>query len=172
MLTIEAPDMTIQDWQAARTFCLATIKEVYGIDYRPDWHKDLDDMLTDDNVYLPKNGGWFILIKDSDGTVVACAGLRALSTRPNLYERFKNRWSHPEKVGALWRSYVAADHRGQGIGTMMKRRRMEKAEELGYEIVYLHASNINPEAITFGKKFGFIEFERDLDGTAHMDKTL
>ena len=164
--------MSLKDWRDTRQFCLATIKEVYDIDYRADWHQDLDDMLGARNVYLPQNGGWFVIVKDEAGVVIACAGLRALSTRPNLYERFKARWNHPEKVGALWRSYIAADYRGKGLGTRMKHARIRAAGRLGYDTLYLHASKTNPVAIGFGRKFGFQVFDEDPDGTVHMESLL
>lgn len=172
MLVTEAPNMTLQDWQDARSFCLITIKEVYGIDYRREWHQDLDDMLREQNVYLPQNKGWFVIVRDETGRLVACAGLRSLATRPNLAERFSDRWPDPSNVGALWRSYVAPECRGQGLGTMMKERRLEKARELGYQHAYLHASSANPVAITFGHKFGFRKFSEDPDGTVHMAAAL
>jgi len=172
VVVIEAPKMTPRDWQDTRAFCLETIKEVYGIDYRAGWHQDLDDMLTSQNVYLPQNKGWFIAIRDENNKLVACAGLRSLATRPNLAERFLSRWPDPTSVGALWRSYVATDYRGQGLGTAMKQRRLAKAREMGYEHAYLHASKSNPVAIAFGKKFGFTEFAQDPDGTVHMFATL
>lgn len=172
MLVTEAPDMTMEDWQDVRRFCLVTIKEVYNIDYNAEWHRDLDDMLNSQNVYLPKNKGWFVVIRDEDGKLVACAGLRSLATRPNLAERFSDRWPEASSVGALWRSYVASGYRGQGLGTMMKQRRLAKARELGYQHAYLHASSANPVAISFGHKFGFTEFAKDSDGTVHLTATL
>lgn len=172
MLMIDAPEMTAKDWADAREFCLATIKEVYNIDYRVDWHKDLDDMLGDDNVYLPQNGGWFVLARDEKGAVIASAGLRALGTRPALYAELKSRWPDSAKIGGMWRSYVRKDYRGRGIGRAMKERRIEKAKELGYTQLYLHASKTNPVAIMFGEKFGFVSFKEDKDGTVHMDMKL
>jgi GNAT superfamily N-acetyltransferase len=172
VLVKEAPQLSRQDWQDARQFCLQTIKEVYGIDYTSEWHQDLDWMITPANVYLPANGGWFLFVRNEKSEVVACAGLRGLATRPNLLELFKHRWPNPHEVGALWRSYVRADYRGQGIGRMMKRRRISKAKQLGYEYLYLHASNANPVAIRFGEKFGFRAFKEDEDGTVHMEVKL
>lgn len=169
MLTIEAPAMTLGDWEDARKFCLATISEVYGIEYHSDWHQDLDGMLRPDNVYLPVNDGWFLLVRNEMGNVIACAGLRALASRPELYDLFKHRWPEQARVGALWRSYVRADYRGKGIGRMMKGRRIAKARELGYDHLYLHASRANPAAIIFGEKFGFMPFQEDYDGTVHME---
>lgn len=172
MLVIESPQMTARDWRDAREFCLATIKEVYGIDYTPEWHQDLDAMGSEENVYSEQNKGWFVIVRNEDGRLVACAGLRSLATRPSLAERFEDRWSNASDVGALWRSYVAADYQAQGIGTMMKRRRLEKAKELSYTSMYLHASRSNPVAITFGKKFAFDVFAEDPDGTVHMAREI
>ena len=168
MLVIESPQMTEQDWHDARLFCLATIREVYGIEYTPEWHQDLDAMGLKENVYLLENKGWFMIVRTDEGELVACAGLRSLATRPTLAKRFAERWPDPTVVGALWRSYVAEGYRGRGFGKMMKRRRLEKARELGYETVYLHASSANPVAITFGSKFGFETIATDDDGTVHM----
>jgi len=172
MYVIEAVNMSSNDWRNARDFCLHTIKEVYGISYNSEWHSDLDAMGRAENIYLPSRRGWFIMVYDSNDNIIACAGLRALSSRPNLYEKFRILWSDPENVGALWRSYVAKDYRGGGIGKMMKERRIHKAKELGYTHLYLHASRANKTAIVFGKKYGFSVFQEEPDGTVHMKRDI
>lgn len=172
MRIITDDNMMPEDWQDARTFCLKTIKEVYGIGYRRDWHDDLDSMLNSKNVYTAGQKGGFVIIRSTAGELIACGGLRSLTSKPTLVELFKHRYPTPETVGGLWRAYVAAKDRHKGLGTIIKYLRIQQAKQLGYSTLYLHASQKNPLSITFGQKFGFSIFQIDADGTVHMDRSL
>ena len=65
---------------AARRFCLETIKEFYGFDYRRDWHVDLDSLLLPavENHYSGLHRGAFWTLRDASGTLLATAGMRHL----------------------------------------------------------------------------------------------
>ncbi len=166
--------MNAKDWQAASVFCRKLIKEVYDIDYNPDWHQDLDAMGKKENVYDTPMRGAFVLVIGDNGAVIACGGLRDLATRPQLAASLSDRYPDPHAVGGLWRAYVETEYRGQGLGTVIKVLRIAAARQLNYETLYLHASRKNPVAIHFGKTHGFTLFQEDNDEarTVHMDRAL
>ncbi len=73
----------------ARTFCLRMIKNVYGIDYTPAWHSDLDSLLLaqPDNWFSLERQGSFLVVRDGDGHLLAAGGLYALENKPSTKER-------------------------------------------------------------------------------------
>lgn len=155
-----------------RDYCLSIIKEVYGYNYRPDWHTDLDDLLNPHGMYSENVGGVF-LSATSNGEIVGTIGLRSLQTKPTLFHQFKFRYDN-YKVASIWRAYVRSDKRGKGIGTELTRKAEEFAKAKGYELIYLHSSRNNPEALKFWHTMGYKIFseEENQDRTVHMDKHI
>lgn len=157
-----------------RQFCLDTIAEAFGYGYRPDWHDDLDRLGSGDDDYAPERGGGFLVIRHRD-EVVACGGMRSLATRPNLCERFAERYPRPDCIASLWRVYVNASHRSQGLGCVLTRQLEELAASRGYTASYLHTSAARPASVAFWTSRGYRVFGHDPDcpdATVHMDRPL
>ncbi len=58
-----------------------------------------------------------------------------------------------EPTGKIARLAVLAEYRGQGVGSAMLIRLVEKARQRGFSQTYLHAQT---HALNFYKKFGFV----------------
>jgi GNAT superfamily N-acetyltransferase len=158
---------------AARRFCLEVIKEFYGFDYRRDWHEDLDSLCLqpDRNHYSRQSRGGFWTLSLADGTLLATAGIRGLHWKPNLVRAFRDRYPRPESVASLWRVYVRKDRRRHGLGQWLNRLSEDRARELGYETMYLHATASADATVAFWKASGYEFFAGDAE-TAHFDKPL
>lgn len=164
--------MNSQQRIEVRNFCLATIKEVYGYEYRPLWHADLDDLLRSSSMYDSHQGGAFIVIR-REGKVIACGGLRNLQTHTASNLAFAHRYQD-QPVGALWRVYVNTRYQTQGLGSKLVRRLEARARKYGYQKLYLHTSRTNPDAVKFWQHRGYAIFVEDdtADKTVHMEKSL
>lgn len=162
-----------EDALNAREFCLSVIKEVYGLDYNPEWHFDLDSLGTSTDLYVKNNRGKFYIIK-SGKEIVATIGLRPLSTKPAIAKRFRTRYSNIKTVGSIWRAYVKKDLRGQGLGSKLVQLIERDANKLGYKLVYLHSSADQSNAVKFWQKMGYTAFATDDNNerTIHFDKQL
>lgn len=158
---------------AARTFCLDTIKEFYGFDYRADWHEDLDTLCLPEpqNHYSPPNRGGFWYLADSGGRIVATVGVRALAWKPAILAAFRDRYPDRDRIGSLWRLYVSAGLRGQGIGRTLNALAEREAVRLGYDTMYLHASSDAQATIAFWEAMGYADLG-DYEFSTHFDKLL
>ena len=156
-----------------RQFCLGVIEEAFGHSYRPEWHADLDRLGGADDEYHPSRRGAFLVARH-DGEVVGCGGLRALSTRSDLSDRFAHRYPVPASIGSIWRVYVRPDQRSSGIGKWLVDELERVARELAYAELYLHTSANSPRSIAFWERQGYTAFQRDAsaDPTVHLDKLL
>lgn len=157
----------------AYRFCLGTIKEFYGFDYRPDWHADLDSLLLPaaENHYSRQHAGAFWTLRDQSGAIVATAGIRHLAWKPNIVQMFPDRYRRGEDVASLWRVYVRKDRRGQGIGRRLTALSEAEAARLGYQTMYLHATSDALATIAFWRRVGY-EFIRACETSSHFDKRI
>ena len=158
---------------AVRRFCLATIKDVYGTDYRADWHSDLD-LLADEGAaswFGAHDRGAFWALTTARGEIVATAGLYRLARKPALAAAFSARYPDPGNVAQLVRVYVGESHRGKRLGCWLSAFAESEARRLGFGTLYLHASSDRAEAIRFWQGSGFTAFASG-DGTTHFDKAL
>jgi GNAT superfamily N-acetyltransferase len=157
-----------------RDFCLATIREAFGYDYRPDWHADIDELRLPVNGYHPDRGGAFLVVRQ-DGAMIGCGGLRCLTTSQHLAARFAPRYGDPAAIGAIWRVYVDPHWRGAGIGSLLATRLGQEAGAIGYDRLYLHTSANTPRSVAFWERQGYEAFDYDgesVDSTVHMDKDV
>lgn len=159
---------------AARKFCLDTIKEFYGFDYRREWHVDLDSLLLAgaENHYSAQSRGAFWLLYDAAGAIAGSGGIRHLGWKPNLIEMFAGRYPHPEEVASLWRVYVRRDLRGQGLGSWLARLAEEEAARMGYDTMYLHATSDALATLAFWRSVGYRVIEAPPSDSTHFDKLL
>lgn len=166
-------EAAIERRAAARQFCLDTIHEVYGTEYRSDWHADLDS-LTDQsgqNWFSRENRGAFWSLRALDGEIAATAGLYRLAWKPGLAATFADRYPLPDDVTQLVRVYVRKNLRGRGIGHWLARLAQAEARRQNFETLYLHANTDTAATIAFWRAQGFGAFA-SAEGTTHFDKSL
>jgi GNAT superfamily N-acetyltransferase len=165
--------MTQGERERARRFCLETIGQVYGTDYRPDWHADLDSLPRVPQAcwFSPENRGAFWTLSEPAGEMVATAGLYRLGWKPKLVAAFADRYAAPGDIVQLVRVYVRRDRRGQGIGRWLTGLAEAEARRQGFDTLYLHADTNTKATIAFWRAQGFAEFAND-EGTTHFDKRL
>ncbi|MEM7323208.1 MAG: GNAT family N-acetyltransferase [Actinomycetota bacterium] len=173
-----APGLSVEligpgEGTAARLFCLETIREVFGLEYRADWHADLDALEQPEHLYSPSQGGAFLVAR-RNGVIIGTAGLRPLTSSDKFTSRFADRYPAPEEVGSVWRTYLEPSERSKGFGAELMVDLEKRASELGYRRLYLHTSRLSPRSVSFWKRQGYAEFVNDLDAeaTVHLDKTI
>lgn len=164
---------SVHERELARQFCLDLIKEVYGTDYRPDWHADLDSLAGDEQLswFSPHRGGAFWTIRTDNLGIVASAGLYRLDWKPSLLASLPGRYQNPTAVAQLVRVYIREDFRGRGLGRRLAAFAESEARRLGYSTLYLHADSGTPATIAFWLASGFSRFASG-DGTTHFDKPI
>lgn len=167
------PEEPSREHAQARQFCLDTIKEFYGFDYRRDWHGDLDSLLLPavDNHYSRHHSGGFWTLGDATGEVVATAGIRHLAWKPNIVTMFPGRYRRGEEVASLWRVYVRKDLRGRGLGRWLAALCETEAAGLGYRVMYLHATSDALATLAFWQAVGYREIGT-CETSTHFDKEI
>lgn len=162
-----------RDHAEARQFCLDTIKEHYGFDYRPDWHEDLDSLLLppSTNHYSREHRGAFWILRNQGGEIVATAAIRHLGWKPNIVTIFPERYARGEDVASIWRVYVRKNLRGHGLGRWLTALCEQEATRLEYRTMYLHATSDALATIAYWKAVGYRIIEAD-GTTTHFDKRL
>ena len=165
----------------ARTFCLRMIKNVYGIDYTPAWHSDLNSLLLaqPDNWFSLERQGSFLVVRDGDGNIIATGGLYALENKPSTKERLRNRYGDGEKVCQIVRVYIEPCARRKGLGRKIVAALESRASEFDYTSSYLHADAQTPETLSFWKTQGYGAFgqfsypsNRGTETSVDFDKPL
>jgi ribosomal protein S18 acetylase RimI-like enzyme len=134
----------------------------------------LDDLANPEGVYNLKNGGAFFVAKHN-GKIIATIGIKPLSTKPELVEKFTKRgYKDDNNIASIWRAYVDKNYRSMGIGKKLVTLGEDFFAKQGYKIIYLHTSKHNPCAVVFWQKRGYkIILEEDSeDQTVHMEKKL
>ncbi len=159
--------------RAARGFCLDVIKEVYGFDYRADWHADLDLLCAGgpDNQYAATNQGGFWLVTDDGGGLVATIGIKRLAWQPRLLANLAARYKDSSHVATLTRAYIRQDFRGQGLGARLTRICEAAARDMGYRTIYLHTNADADAAMRFWRGQGWAGFGQ-FGISAHFEKHL
>lgn len=145
----------------ARDFCLSVIKEFYDVDYRPDWHADLDALVLgeQENWFSRKNDGGFWVQRSSAEEIVGTAAVHELSRKALLWQRLSRRYGPDARVAQLARVYVRADMRGKGCGSRLSQVAETAAREMGYDVLYLHASAGALRTLDFWAGMGFKRFD-------------
>ncbi|WP_191559660.1 GNAT family N-acetyltransferase [Metabacillus idriensis] len=75
-------------------------------------------------------------------------------------------YSQNEKAGRIRRFYVSKEHRRQGVGELILRALLKKAEDF-FDVAVLRTDN--QEASMFYKQAGFIEDDRYENSTHYLD---
>lgn len=157
----------------ARQFCLDTIKEFYGFDYRRDWHVDLDALLLPPagNHYSRHHRGGFWVLRAPARDIVATAGIRHLGWKPNIIAMFPGRYARGADVASLWRVYVRNDQRARGLGRWLTALSEAEAARLGYDTMYLHASSDALATLAFWRAAGY-RLIGTCETSTHFDKPI
>jgi GNAT superfamily N-acetyltransferase len=146
--------------EAARTFCLSTIKATYGFEYNPLWHADLDSLLgpAAHNHYAPQNKGCFWVMTDATGDVIGSMGVRSLAWKPNFKPLLADFYPDFTKVASLWRTYLAPQYRGQGRGMTMNNIAREFARAQGYQQIFLECNHAYSRLQAYWQRLGYTHF--------------
>jgi GNAT superfamily N-acetyltransferase len=166
----QLPEQPGAEHAATRTFCLDTIREFYGVKYRPDWHDDLDSLLQprEANHYATYHRGGFWVLRNAEGIIIGTAGVRGLKWKPALIEAF---YDQADAIASLWRVYVRRDLRGCGIGRWLNALAEREAARMRYTTMYLHASADARATIVFWRSAGYRQIA-DTGADLHFDKEL
>jgi GNAT superfamily N-acetyltransferase len=169
----QLPEALSPDHAEARQFCLDTIKEFYGFDYRPDWHEDLDSLLlpATGNQYSRHHRGAFWILRNQAGEIAATAAVRHLGWKPNIVTMFRERYPRGEDIASIWRVYVREDLRRRGLGRWLTALCEKEATRLGYRAMYLHATSDALATVAFWQSVGYGIIEAD-QTTTHFEKRL
>ncbi len=167
------PDDATATHRDARGFCLDVIREVYGFDYRPDWHADLDSLCAraEENQYAARNQGGFWLVTNDGGALIATIGLKKLTWQPRLLADLATRYPDSRRIATLTRAYIHQDFRGQGLGARLTRICEAAAREMGYRTIYLHTNADADAAMRFWRGQGWSGFGQ-FGISAHFEKHL
>lgn len=158
----------------ARRFCLDVIKEFYGIDYRQDWHGDLDSLLLHDqrNQYSRSNRGAFWIVSEAcSGAIAATAAIKGMAWKSALATQLAGRYPDMDRIGSVWRVYVHRNRRGAGLGRALNAVMDRQARRFGYSRLYLHAEEDADATIGFWKSAGYRPF-KTFASSVHMDKAV
>jgi ribosomal protein S18 acetylase RimI-like enzyme len=169
----QLPDDPSRDHADARQFCLETIKEHYGFDYRREWHVDLDSLLLPpiENHYSRHHRAAFWILRNQAGEIAATAAIRHLGWKPNIVAMFPERYPRGEDIASIWRVYVRKDLRRHGLGRWLTALCEQEATRLEYRAMYLHATSDARATIAFWQSVGYRIIEADAE-TTHFDKPL
>jgi GNAT superfamily N-acetyltransferase len=136
------------DFVPVREHILRVVREDLGIDYRPEWHWDLDDL---HGVYVdhPRQA-LFVAVDDDSGEIAGTTSV--VNTGPNAPPHpgwLAERYNGPT-IAQLLRVYIARRHRRRGIARgLVTAARHFVAGAGGYETIYLHTNASVPGAEAF-----------------------
>ena len=116
------------------------------IDRRFDFGFDAGDLMAEDARTLRAPGGLFLLAR-SEGSAIACGGLRDLGAG----------------VAEVKRMWVSDDWRGAGLGGRLLRALEEHARALGHRVVRLDTNGALVEAIAMYDRAGYRRIGRYSD---------
>lgn len=136
------------DFLAVREHVLRVVREDLRLEYRAEWHWDLDDM---QHAYVDHPRQALFVASDADsGRIVGSTSV--VNVGPNAPPHptwIARRYSH-STVAQLLRVYIARDYRRRGIARgLVERARQFVASASGYDTIYLHTDASVPGAEAF-----------------------
>lgn len=168
-LKIEIYELTEKNLQQyeIEDFLFKMIKTCYGLDYVPEFHKDVKN-LSEYYIRPKKNTFLFAIDSDNDQIVGTC-GIRGYDKNYKIKDRKYN----CENTASIWRLLVDPEYRHNGIATKM----LEKIEnfcEDNYKEIYLHTQKDSYGALPFwlNREYKIVEEVNDEYGTIHLEKIL
>lgn len=126
---------TNADAEAVRELVFGILRS-YGLQPDPGTaDRDLEDL--EGNYHCA--GGYFAVLREAGGTIVGSYGLARVS----------------DTECELRKMYLAAAHRGKGLGKALLEDALREAGRLGYRVVTLETASVLKEAIALYRKYGF-----------------
>lgn len=115
------------------------VLESYGL--KPDPAGTDADLADLDAAYV-RNGGFFAVLEEPDGTVVGSYGLLRIDAA----------------TCELRKMYLDPTRRGRGHGRQLLEHAIAKARELGFRHMVLETASVLTEAIALYRKHGFVPY--------------
>jgi GNAT superfamily N-acetyltransferase len=91
-------------------------------------------------MFVPPRG-IFLVVRDDDGTALACGGV--------------TRFTHDETRGELKRMYVVPEARGRGLGRRLLDELEQHARELGFAALVLETGDLQEAALGLYRTSGY-----------------
>lgn len=144
----------ISELPLVRDFMLAIIKNDFGYDFNPQWHWDIENILS---TYL-KSSQSILLVAFENHEIVG-----TIAARP-----------YDNNTLGIWRHYIKKELRGLGIGKQLYLKVEEFAQKYQYQYLYLHTQKTILGSKEYWQKRGFqITLEKaDEWQTVHMEKKI
>ncbi|MDR6100576.1 GNAT superfamily N-acetyltransferase [Agrobacterium larrymoorei] len=148
---------------AARDYCLKIIKDFYNIDHTPEWHADLDSLVTTSNTnwYSSLNKGAFWICQNERAEIIGSCGIYSMRWKPATLRRLSKYYSDGSGVCQLSRMYVREDLRGCGIGSSIEKEASLEAIQLQYNQIYLHADSRATDTLAYWTARKYLQIGRD-----------
>ena len=168
-LNIEIIELTENNFEKynIEEFLFNMIKICYGLDYVPEYHKDIKNL---DEYYVQPEKNCFLFAIDSDNDkLIGTCGIRGYDKNYDIKDRYYN----PTDTASIWRLFVDIDYRHNGIAT----RLLEEIEQFckeHYKEIYLHTQKDSYGALPFwlNRDYQIVEETDDEYGTIHLEKIL
>jgi ribosomal protein S18 acetylase RimI-like enzyme len=157
---------TISELPQIRDFMLAIIKNDFGYDFNPQWHWDIENILS---TYL-KSSRSILLVAFENHDVVGTIAARPYDKN---YPEFGEKYDKANTLG-IWRHYIKKELRGLGIGKQLYLKVEEFAQKYQFQYLYLHTQKTISGSKEYWQKRGFqITLEKsDEWQTVHMEKKI
>jgi GNAT superfamily N-acetyltransferase len=151
--------------EEARAFMLHIIKEDFGYEFNPVWHKDIVEL---ESTYLNDRSCFYIA--EEDGKIIGTIAARPYD---KSYAELSGRYT-AENTLSIWRHYIRKDLRGKGIGKTLFNEVEKFVRSKYYRNLYLHTQRTIPGSLEYWLSRGFeITVEPgDEFQTVHMEKVL
>lgn len=161
METIRVLD--INDCEEAQTFLFDMVESLFDKKRDMVIHRDIFQLR---DFYIEESMHILIGAFDESNKLVGTIALKGFIDR---FESFKNRYNC--LTAEVGRCYISENMRRRGIGKRLFEVAIEKAREMGYEVLYLHTHLHLPGGYEFWLKSGFSVFAIDetLPQTIHME---
>ncbi len=148
-------------------FLFKMIKECYNLDYVPEYHSDVKNLM--EYYVKPEKNTFFVAIDSEKDKIVGTCGIRGYDKNYNIKDRNYN----STDTASIWRLLVESSYRHNGIAT----RLIEQIENFckdNYKEIYLHTQKDSYGALAFwsSRDYQIVEETNDQYGTIHLEKIL
>lgn len=166
--------LAVHQSKEARDLCLRNIAVTFGDTYNPRWAYDLDALGTEQDFYVEKEKGIFLIAMQGN-TLIGTLGIRSFrSQEPAVPDKVIALYPEKNSVAYITRAYVEEKFRGNGVGKVLVSEG-EKFCLSHYKTIYLHTHpNLVYDSVRFWKSRGYTILleEYGSDPTIHMEKKL
>ena len=149
-------------------FIFDMIKVNYGLDYVPEYHYDVIDIV---NYYIkPERNNFFIAIDTENDKLVGTIAVRGYDK--DYYIQGKN--YTVESTASIYRMFVDSEYRHNKIASKLFKTLEDFCMKKGYDEIYLHTQKESYGALPFWLNNDFeITYDTHNElGTIHMEKII